>query len=111
HPFINQFDILDYAIENDIMLTAYAPLAQGKVIGNETLRDIGKSYNKTEAQIALRWLIEQQNVIAIPKSSSREHLEENFNIFDFNLSDEDFQRIDDMDKSQRFVNPSFAPKW
>ncbi len=111
HPFLDQLDILDYAIENDIMLTAYAPLAQGKAANDKTLMQIGKSYNKSAAQIALRWLIEQENVVAIPKGSSRNHLEENFNIFDFELSDEDFQRIDDLDKSSRVVNPSFAPEW
>lgn len=111
HPFIDQLDILEYAIENDIMLTAYAPLGQGSVVKNKDLTGIGKSYDKSAAQIALRWLIEQQNVVVIPKGSSRKHLEENFNIFDFALSDEDFQRIDDLDKSQRLVSPSFAPEW
>ncbi len=111
HPFIDQLDILDYAIEKDIVLTAYAPLAQGRAAKDDALIEIGETYNKTPAQIALRWLIEQENVVAIPKSSSQEHLEENIDIFDFELSDEDFQRIDELDKSTRLVNPSFAPKW
>lgn len=111
HPFIDQLDILDYAIEKDIMLTAYAPLAQGKAVNSEELAEIGASYGKSAAQIALRWLIEQENVVAIPKGSSREHIEENFDIFDFHLSDEDFQHIDDLRKTGRLVNPSFAPDW
>lgn len=111
HPFIDQLDLLDYAIENDIMLTAYAPLAKGKVNENEELQEIAKSYDKSPAQVALRWLIEQENVVAIPKASSEEHLRQNFDIFDFYLEDEDFDRIDQLDKSLRLVNPSFAPDW
>lgn len=111
HPFIDQLDLLDYAIENDIMLTAYAPLAKGKVNESEELQEIAANYDKSAAQVALRWLIEQENVVAIPKSSSEEHLKQNFDIFDFYLEDEDFDRIDQLEKSTRLVNPSFAPQW
>jgi len=111
HPFRGQFDLLDYAIENDILISAYSPLAQGKVAQHEELINIGEKYGKSAAQIALRWLIEQENVVAVPKASSREHLVENFEVFDFYLSDEDFEKIDEMDKSTRLVNPSFAPNW
>ena len=111
HPFLDQLDLLDYAIEKDILLTAYAPLAQAKVMEDETLADIAENYGKSPAQISLRWLIEQENVVAIPKASSKGHLEANFNIFDFQLSDEDFDRIDQIHKRKRLVNPSFAPNW
>lgn len=111
HPFLDQLDLLDYAIEKDIMITAYSPLAQGRVMEDGHLREIAESYGKTPAQIALRWLIEQENVVAIPKASSKEHLESNIDIFDFQLSDEDFDRIDQLEKSERLVNPSFAPQW
>src|SRR6056297_4146944 len=111
HPFLEQFDLLDYSYYNDFLITAYSPLAQGKVMENETLREIGDAYGKSPAQVALRWLIEQENVIAIPKASSREHLENNIDIFDFELEDEHFQAIDDLEKNQRLVNPSFAPEW
>lgn len=111
HPFLGQFDLLDYALDNDLLLTAYAPLAQGQVVRDQDLIEIGENYGKNPAQIALRWLIEQENVVAIPKASSREHLESNFDIFDFHLSDEDFNRIDDLNKLKRLVSPSFAPEW
>lgn len=111
HPFLDQLDLLDYAIEKDILITAYSPLAKGKVAKNKDLIEIGEKYGKSPAQIALRWLIEQENVAAIPKASSREHLESNFDIFDFYLEDEDFERIDNLEQSRRFVNPSFSPKW
>lgn len=111
HPFLAQFDLLDYSYEQDFLITAYSPLAQGKVMESNELTEIGKKYGKTPVQISLRWLIEQENVVAIPKASSREHMEENINIFDFELSDEHFEQIDELDKSRRLVNPSFAPDW
>src|SRR5699024_7322190 len=103
HPFIDQLDLLDYAIENDIMLTAYAPLAKGTVAENEELQQIAANYDKSASQIALRWLIEQENVVAIPKASDEEHLRQNFDVFDFYLEDEDFERIDELEKGQRLV--------
>lgn len=111
HPYIDQLDLLDYAIENDIMLTAYSPLARGKVLEDKTIRKIAEKYSKTPGQVALRWIIEQENVVAIPKSTSRQHLEENFDIFDFELTDDDFESIDALQKDLRLVNPSFAPQW
>lgn len=111
HPFIDQLDMLDYAIEKDIMLMAYSPLAKGDVVNNKQLQEIAEKYGKSPAQISLRWLIEQENVTVIPKASSKQHLQENFNIFDFYLEDEDFEQIDQMKKGKRLTNPSFAPSW
>lgn len=111
HPFLGQFDLLDYSYDGDFLVTAYSPLAQGEVINNNELIEIGKEYGKSAAQIALRWLIEQENVIVIPKTSTAERLKENLDIYDFELSDEHFEQIDQLDKSKRLVNPSFAPKW
>jgi len=111
HPFLDQIDLLDYSYEHDFLITAYSPLAQGEVVQHEKLKQIADKYNKTASQIALRWLIEQENVVAIPKASSLKHLRENINIFDFALSDDDFEAIDNLEKNTRYVNPSFAPKW
>lgn len=111
HPFLDQLDLLDLSYEHDFVVSAYCPLARGKVLENETLRRIGNEYNKTPAQISLRWLIEQENVVAVPKSSNPEHLKENLDIYDFELSDEHFDEIDQLEKSVRIVNPNFAPDW
>lgn len=111
HPYLAQFDLLDYSYENEFLVTAYSPLAQGKVFSDETLTEIGNEYGKTPGQVALRWLIEQENVVAIPKASSTEHLQENLEIFDFELSDEHFEMIDGLTRDLRLVNPSFAPSW
>lgn len=111
HPFLNQLDLLDYAAEQDLLFTAYSPLAQGKVGENPLLQELAEKYGKTPVQIALRWLIEQEQVVAIPKASSEEHLRENIDIYDFALEDDDFYAIDDIEKSTRLVDPDFAPEW
>lgn len=111
HPFLAQFDLLDYSYENDFLVTAYSPLAKGKVLENPLLQELGEHYGKNPAQVALRWLIEQENVVAIPKSSSREHLQKNIDIFDFALTDEHFEQIDALEKGTRLVNPTFSPNW
>lgn len=111
HPFLGQFDLLDYAADKDIMVTAYSPLAQGKVLEDPLLQKLGEKYGKSAAQIALRWLIEQEQVVCIPKASSEEHLKANIDVYDFALEDDDFYAIDDLDKTNRLINPDFAPEW
>lgn len=96
NPFHEQPELLEFCIENDVILTAYSPLARGKIVGNETLQEIGTRYGKTEAQVALRWLLQQQSVIAIPKSSSPTHIQENIDIFDFSLTNEEIRAIFDL---------------
>jgi 2,5-diketo-D-gluconate reductase B len=111
HPFLHPFDILDYSYEHEFLVTAYSPLAQGQVAEHEVLRSIAAEYDKSPAQIAIRWLIEQENVVAIPKATGNEHLRENIDIYDFQLSDEHFEQIDELEGNLRLVNPSFAPVW
>ncbi|WP_136591519.1 aldo/keto reductase [Salinigranum halophilum] len=96
HPFKSQSEVLEFCIENGVILTAYSPLGQGRVIGNEVLEGIGEQYGKTAAQVALRWLIQQEMVAAIPKASSQTHIEQNFDVFDFELTDEEMERIFDL---------------
>lgn len=111
HPLLGQFELLEYASEHDLLVTAYSPLGQGRVAGVPLLQKLGEKYGKKPAQIALRWLIEQEQVVAIPKASSREHMEANLDIYDFELEDEDFYAIDALEKNTRLVNPDFAPEW
>jgi 2,5-diketo-D-gluconate reductase B len=94
-----------------LLLTAYSPIAQGKVMDNDTLRAIGETHGKSPVQVTLRWLVQQKNVAAIPRSSTAEHRAANFNIFDFELSDEEMARIGDLAKGKRLVDPQFAPAW
>lgn len=111
HALLSQKPVTDYAHSHKMAITAYCPLAQGKLRDNQILIGIGNKYSKTPTQVALRWLIEQPNVAAIPKAESEEHAKENFSIFDFKLSDEDKKAISKLNGNTRLVNPSIAPDW
>jgi 2,5-diketo-D-gluconate reductase B len=93
HPYIAQDKLLQQAKEMDFLLTAYSPVAKGKVANDATLGEIGEAHGKTPAQVALRWLVQQEKVAAIPKAANEDHLESNLGIFDFELSDEDIERV------------------
>jgi diketogulonate reductase-like aldo/keto reductase len=93
HPYRAQEELLKQAKEMDYLLTAYSPVAGGAAVDDATLREIGKTHGKTAAQVALRWLIQQGKVAAIPKAASEDHLESNFDIFDFELSGDEMERI------------------
>lgn len=92
-PYYEQSELLEFSLGNDLLLTAYTPLAKGKVQGDAVLQEIGKRHGKTEAQVALRWLIQQPPVAAIPKAASEDHLRENIDVFDFELSPAEMERI------------------
>lgn len=111
HPFLDQSEVLEKCREHDMMLTAYSPLARGDVVGNRTLKEIGESYGKSEAQVALRWLLQQEDVVAIPKASSEKHIRQNLDIFDFRLSEEEMEKINGLSRDDRKVNPEFGPAW
>jgi diketogulonate reductase-like aldo/keto reductase len=93
HPFWDQTQLLDYCQIHNVMLTAYSPLGHGGTLDDELLADIGERYGKTSAQVALRWLVQQDTVCTIPKATSREHLEANLAVFDFELSAEEMDAI------------------
>ena len=93
HPYRAQDELLEQAREMDYLLTAYSPVAKGRVSKDATLREIGEFHGKTPAQVALRWLIQQEKVAAIPKAASEDHLRSNLDIFDFELSDEEMEHI------------------
>lgn len=87
HLSHRQDDLLAYCIDEGVMLTAYSPLGVGDVLDDATLGAVADRHGKTPAQVALRWLLEQPMVSAVPMSSSPEHSRENFEIFDFELRD------------------------
>lgn len=112
HPFLNQDEMLTMADLHDFLVIAYSPLAQGDIEDSALLNEIGSKYRKTSAQVALRWLIQQRRVIAIPRSESLDHLKSNLNIFDFELSSIEMEHITSLTTAnQRLVDPDFAPKW
>ena len=93
HPFWDQTALLDYCDIHDVLLTAYSPLAHGGVLDDPVLREVGERYDKSPAQVALRWVLQHENVATVPKASSREHLEANLAVFDFELTDEEMDRV------------------
>src|SRR4051812_23867008 len=108
HPFLDQERLLKLAADKDVLITAYSPLAHGKVPGDATLREIGEAHGKTAGQVALRWLLDQPNVSPIPKASSHERRVENFEVFDFELSDAERERIAGLPKDVRTANPALG---
>ena len=93
HPYRDQSELLEQARETDYLLTAYRPLSRGGVEGDATLAEIGEAHGKTAAQVALRWLVQQEKVSAIPKATGEDHLESNLDVFDFELSEEEMNRV------------------
>lgn len=93
HPFWVQIRLLDYCQIHDIMPTAYSPLAYGGAVSDNLLEEIGARYGKTSAKIALRWLIQQDNVSTVPKSTNPAHLEANVQIFGFELTEGEIRAI------------------
>lgn len=104
HPFHQQNETQQFLEDNNIQIEAWGPFAEGMngVFTNEVLSSIATKYNKTVAQVILRWLT-QRGVVAIPKSSKKERMIENINIFDFKLSDEDFQQIQTLDTRKSLI--------
>lgn len=100
HPFHQQNEMQEFLKQNNVQIESWGPFAEGKnnIFHNELLQSIGKKYNKSIAQVILRWLT-QRRVIAIPKSVRKERMEENFNIFDFELSVGDIEAIKSLDSN------------
>jgi 2,5-diketo-D-gluconate reductase A len=98
HPFHQQTDTQKFLIENGVQMESWGPFAEGRnnIFQNELLLSIGKKHNKTIAQVVLRWLT-QRGVVAIPKSVRKERMEENFSIFNFELSAGDMEAINTLD--------------
>jgi diketogulonate reductase-like aldo/keto reductase len=98
HPFNQQIETQHFLQENKVQIESWGPFAEGKnnIFQHELLASMGRKHNKTIAQVILRWLT-QRGVVAIPKSVRRERMEENFNIFDFELSNEEMEAIKALD--------------
>jgi 2,5-diketo-D-gluconate reductase A len=98
HPFNQQIETQKFLQENNVQIESWGPFAEGKhnIFQNEVLRSIADKYQKTVAQVILRWLT-QRGVVAIPKSVRKERIVENFNVFDVELSPEDMEAIVTLD--------------
>ena len=101
HPFLVQQELIDFCKKNTIQYEAWSPMMQGRIFDMQEFKDLSKKYGKTAAQIVLRWDL-QKGVITIPKSSKKERIIANADIFDFQLMEEDVQLLDKMHRGQRF---------
>lgn len=100
HPYLVQKELQVFCRQHGIRFEAWSPLMQGGVFAIPLLQELSLKYNKTIAQIVLRWNI-QNGIISIPKSIHPERIAENFDIWDFEISTEDLARIDALDRGQR----------
>jgi 2,5-diketo-D-gluconate reductase B len=111
HVGLGQDRLLAMVDEHDMVLEAYAPFAHGEILDEPVLREIGEAHGKSPGQVALRWLIEQERVVTIPKASSHENRAANIDVFDFELTDEERGRLDALPKDRRRFDTSWAPDW
>lgn len=110
HPFLQNHQVVEFARQQGIHITAYMPLAFGKVMQDATLQKIAAAHNTTPAQVSLAWLL-QQGFAVIPSSTKRENLISNLHAEQIKLSSEEMLAIAALDRGERLVNPDFAPKW
>jgi len=111
HVMLDQTPIRKYLKSKSIPLVAYCPLAQGRAASNQALIAIGRKHDASAAQVALKWLLDQDEVAAIPKASRRESQQANLGALNLRLDDADRKAIVALPKGQRFVSPGFAPAW
>ena len=114
HPYLNQDRLRAACFKRGMSFTAFSPLGRRVVLEDPVISGIAKKKSRTAAQIVLRWDIQQEGTITIPKSSNAEHIKSNFSIFDFSLDDAEMAAISALSKThlQRVANPSaVAPDW
>ena len=110
HPFLQNRKVVAAALDLGIHITAYMPLAYGKVMDDAVLQQIAQAHATTAAQISLAWLL-QQSFSVIPSSTKRENLVSNLQAGAITLTAEEMQQIADLDRGERLVDPDFAPVW
>lgn len=113
HPYLDQTKVIETARKHGLSVTAYFVMADGQVPKDQLLREIGAAHGKTAAQVALRWVVQQDGLVALSKTATESRLKENFDIFDFALSDHEMQAIHALARPDgRIVNPEhLAEAW
>ena len=113
HAYLPQDRMLAALKRHGMILTAYCPVARGKLLADPVVAEIAKTHHKTPAQVCLRWLVQQPGVTAVPRALEERHIVENLDIFDFTLSDDEMQRLSALRRKQvRIADPpERAPQW
>jgi len=107
HLYLNQNELLEYCQDKGLALTAYNPLAKGRVLNDERLQAIADNHGKSRVQVALKWLL-QKGIIVIPRSNSREHIKQNFDLFDWELTAEELKTLETFNEGQRLTDPEWS---
>ncbi|WP_339512539.1 2,5-didehydrogluconate reductase DkgB [Pseudomonas sp. RL_15y_Pfl2_60] len=110
HPYLQNRKVVEFARENGLQLTAYMPLAYGKVMSDPLLQRIASTHNSTPALVSLAWLL-QQGFAVIPSSTKRSNLQSNLQAMNLKLSEAEMNEIAQLDRGERLANPGFAPEW
>ena len=109
HPYLPQDELVEHAQSEDYHLVAYSPLARGEVFDDPVIGEVAEKHDASPAQVSLAWLLDKDNVAVIPKASSEDHVLDNLGALDLELHDEDVERIDSIDRRERFVERDDAP--
>lgn len=113
HPYLDQSKVLAYCRKQGLIFTAYCPLGRGRMFREPLLAEIARAKGKSVAQVAIRWQVQQGNICPIPRSSNPQRIAENLEVFDFELSADEMQRIHSLARPDgRIANPAGrAPAW
>jgi 2,5-diketo-D-gluconate reductase B len=106
HPSLNQKELKAFCDKHEIRLTAYSPIAQGQDLKLPMIAELAKKYDRSPSQVVLNWLI-RKNLIVIPRATNREHLLDNWQTLEWELSPEDVEKIDQIGGHNRLVKPDF----
>ena len=110
HPLLQNRKVVAFCQEHGIAITAYMPLAYGKVLAEPLLMELGKRHGVSAAQVSLAWLL-AQGMTVIPSSTKRENLAANLAALKVKLSPEEMAQIATLERGERCANPDFAPDW
>ncbi len=111
HPYLSQRPLLELMRERGLVLISHSPLARGKVLDDPVLREIASQRQLTVAQVVLRWLVQQDRVVAIPGVQTVEQLRENLKVLDVKLTADEMTAISGLARGMRIVNPPHGPAW
>lgn len=112
HPYLSQRPVLDVAHAHGVVVTAYSPLGSGGLLADPVLGEIAASRGASPAQVALRWLLDQTGVAAVPKAASADNRRANLAALELApLTYEERARVDGLARGRRFIDPAFAPDW
>jgi 2,5-diketo-D-gluconate reductase B len=111
HPYLSQRPLLEAMRARDLVLIAHSPLARGAVLNEPVLQEIAQRRRLSVAQIALRWIVQQERVVAIPGAQNVEQLRENLKVLDIRLTNDEMAAISALARGTRIVDPKHGPAW